>query len=141
MASYTVEPYPLAMVVCDSVHVDRGTGKYFLLGLFSTIASTDFPCQHPHLVVYTAVTDGIGTIKMRLDFVAVSDEEHPIASVEQEMQSEDPRITCEIAFEFKGLLFPEPGEYRFRLFANEEFLLERRILADLIPKKEDGHNV
>jgi hypothetical protein len=35
-----VNPYPLAMVVCDAIWLDPATGKRTILGCFSTIVSS-----------------------------------------------------------------------------------------------------
>lgn len=122
-------PYPLAMVVCDNIHRDPGTGKPFLLGCFSVIHAREFPAVHPLLALYVSVTNGRGTVPFRVQLVDVNEERDPIWLIEDEVEFPDPRVVAEMCFYLTGLTFVEPGEYRFQLFASNEFLMERRILV------------
>jgi len=133
-------PYPLAMVVCDYIHNDPGTGKAFLLGCFSVIQAREFPATHPCLALYVSVTNGRGTVPFKVQLVDVNEERDPIWMVEDEMEFPDPRVEAELYFHLINLNFAEPGEYRFQLFACNEFLMERRILVvkvmqDLVDKE------
>lgn len=127
------------MVICDACHRDPGTGKFFLLGLFSTIGATSFPFNHVQLVVYTAVTDGLGKVVLKLQFVEVSNEDDVLAETSQEANFDDPRMVAESVYMLLGLPIPRPGEYRFKLFANDEFLIERRVLVNAIKNEELSH--
>ena len=60
-----VEPYCLAMVLCDGVHRDMGTGKFTLLGAFSTLHAAQFPAKVV-FHVYFAITDGQGKTDISL---------------------------------------------------------------------------
>ncbi|MEX2288312.1 MAG: hypothetical protein WD648_14550 [Planctomycetaceae bacterium] len=127
---HSVTPFPLAMVVCDFIYRDPFTGKYTLTGLFSTIAGMEFPLVHPHLHVYTALTGGRGRIQLRLEITSADDDGGPLAVVQGEVDSaDDPRVIQELGIVFGGLVFPKPGEYRISLYANNEFMVERRLLA------------
>lgn len=122
-------PYPLAMVVCDNIHRDPGTGKSFLLGCFSVICASEFPAIHPCLALYVSVTNGRGTVPFRVQLVDVNEERDPIWVEENEFELPDPRVVLEMCFCLNNLTFTEPGEYRFQLFACKKFLMERRILV------------
>ena len=122
-------PYPLAMVVCDNIHRDPGTGKYFLLGCFSVIHAKKFPAVHPLLALYVSVTNGRGTVPLRVQLVDANEEREPIVVVETDVEFSDPRIVLDIRFLLGNLTFVEPGEYRFQLFASNEFLMERRVIV------------
>ena len=39
------EPVALAMVLCDGIHIDPGTGKRTLLGLFNSACSPELPAR------------------------------------------------------------------------------------------------
>ncbi len=121
-------PYPLAMVVCDFIWRDPFTTKKTLIGTFSVIGGTSFPLIHPSMDVYVSLTDGIGKCTVRLELADVNDEREPIFVLEQDVEFEDPRIVLEAVFQISGTTFPRPGEYRFKLFANQEFLIERRLI-------------
>ena len=61
-------PYCLAMVICDAAHRDPATGKFSILGTFSSLASPSYPSLI-RFVVYFAVTDGIGLVALRLQLI------------------------------------------------------------------------
>ena len=126
----TITPFPLAMVVCDFVYHDPYTGKFTLIGTFSTITGTEFPLIHPLLFVYAALTGGRGKIPLRLEVVDADDDSEPLTALNGSIDSKsDPRGIQEIAFCLPGLQFPKPGEYRIALHANDEFMVERRLLV------------
>ena len=125
-----VTPFPLAMVVCDFVYHDPYTGKFTLIGTFSTITGTEFPLIHPYLFVYAALTGGRGKISLRLEVNDADNDSEPIRVMNGGIDSKnDPRAIQEIAFCLPGLQFPKPREYRVALYANDEFMVERRLLV------------
>lgn len=126
--SNTVPPYPLAMVVCDAIWRDPASGKSTILGTFSAITGSDFPLTLPEIAVYVALTDGHGTINLKLQLVDVNEEHEPLNFAEGELDFDDPRSVAELAFHLTNITFPEPGEYRFQLYSASELLMERRIL-------------
>ena len=129
-----IVPYPLAMVVCDAIWQDPGTRKFTLLGTFSTIHGEKFPLRHNVLAVFVSLTDGRGKTPIRLRVVDVDEERNPVFDGTNEVDFTDPRMVFEIAYHGINLVFPEPGEYRFQLFARDEPLMERRVLV--IPSQE-----
>ena len=136
MAGQTVTPYPLAMVVCDFIWTDPYTRKQTIIGTFSTIGGPSFPLVHPILSVYVALTDGRGKMQIQLELVDVDEQRDPIFEDECEIEFTDPRMIHEMGFTVEGVQFPEPGEYRLKLSANGEFVIERRILV-MGPQEED----
>lgn len=134
-----LDPIPLAMIVCDAIHVDPSTGKRALLGLFTTIFSTEFPVKVPAMAVYATITECRGAFAVALQVIDANEEREPVARVEAEATSDSPLATLEIDFNLVGLEFPEPGEYRVQLFAAEAYLCERRLLVLQSPSREAPH--
>lgn len=130
-------PQVLALVLCDAIWRDPATGKAFLLGTFSVINSTAYPAAHGSMHAYVALSGGHGAAQLVLRIVDVDDEEKPLMEAGGPANFEDPRAVLEIDLEIKGVVFPKPGEYRFQLFAGEDLLLERRIVALQTGEKED----
>ncbi|MFN0053167.1 MAG: DUF6941 family protein [Planctomycetales bacterium] len=122
-------PYPLAMIVCDGLWRDPYTGKTTIIGTFSTIGGRSFPLRHPHLSVYVSLTDGHGKMTIRLELVDVDEVRPPILSLSEEFDFNDPRMIFEICYFAPNIVFPSDGEYRLKLIAREEFIIERRILV------------
>lgn len=135
-------PYPLAMVVCDAIHADPGTGKMTILGTFSAIFAPSFPAVHPQISVYLSVTDGRGTVPLNLRLVDANEEREPVFSVEAPIPFADPLSVVELRFLFQGVVFPEPGEYRIQVFAGAEHLIERRLAVIPTPRPpgEQAHD-
>ena len=122
-------PYPLAIVVCDAIHQDPGTGKRTVLGCFSTIFAREFPVVHPAMALYVALTDGHGKVPIKLRLIDVEEQGDALIEAEGEVIFPDPRAVLEMDFHLSGVVFPRAGEYRFQLFAGTEALIERRIVV------------
>ncbi len=129
MAQTPITPYPLAMVICDLAWRDPATGKSTLLGCFSAEMAPTFPLSVLSLGLYVAITDGRGKIPVRIRIIDVDEDREAILDSEVEVEFTDPRMIMEICLNVPGVTFPDPGEYRCQAFANNEFLMERRILA------------
>jgi hypothetical protein len=132
-------PYPLAMVISDAIWRDPGSGKRTILGCFSVIFAQGFPAAHPIMAVYVAVTNGRGKVKLVLQLVCTTDdegEEETLFRGEGEVEFPDPRTVVELDYHIGGIVFPREGEYRFQLFAGNEFLMERRLVVQQIPKEQ-----
>jgi len=120
-------PLPLALLICDGAHRDPATGKWTLLGLFNTLQVAQFPFHMPQMIAYLAMTDAQGKVPIKVKIVD-SDEIHdPLFIQENEFPIKDPRVVTDIVIGIRGVSFPKPGEYRLQVFANQEFLVERRI--------------
>ncbi len=127
MAQPPALPVPLAMVVCDAVWRDPGTGKHFLLGCFSAIGAREFPTVHPNLAVYLALTDGYGALELVL---ALADPSGRVAHESKvAVEFPDPRTIVEISVQVQNLTFAGPGEHRLQLHGGGSFIMERRILV------------
>jgi hypothetical protein len=118
------------MVVCDSIHIDPSTGKRYLLGTFSIIHAVEFPATHPVLCLYVSMTNGRGDTPIRIQLIDADEEREPIFVNEAEVPFDDPRTVVEMGIVLQNITFEAPGEYRFQLFASDEFLMERRILVN-----------
>jgi hypothetical protein len=129
MPSLMQLPQVLTMTIAEVVHRDGCTGKYSLLGLHNTIAAPTFPCTHPSLAVYLALTDGRGKTPLTLRLIDGEEERPPVFTVEALLDFPDPTQVVEGAFTCQRLQFPQPGEYRLQLLVAGELLLERRLFV------------
>jgi hypothetical protein len=119
-------PQPLAMVMCDLIWQDSYSRKHSLLGCFSQLNSSRFPFTHDRMSVYVLLTEGHGNVKLRLQLVDVDEERPPVVRIEVEQPFRNPTAVNESSFLLTGLRFEHPGDYRLQLFANGEFMMERR---------------
>jgi hypothetical protein len=118
-------PHVLAMIICDMVLDDRISGKKSLIGLFDAIAASSLPCLVNELFVFVALTEGHGEQMIHLRCVKASSNEE-LFDTETEVSFPDPLSVVEVNFGLCGCEFPEVGEYRFQLFANDSLLCERK---------------
>ena len=128
-------PHVLAMIICDMVIDDRISSKKSLIGLFDAIATTALPCTVNELHVFLALTDGYGTLEARLRCARASNDEELFSTV-QEVRFPDPLAVIELNLGFCGCEFPEAGEYRFQLYAEQTLLCERKFHVTLIEEDE-----
>ncbi len=127
MAASRPAPDVLSMIVCDQIITDRMTGKQSLIGMFSRIHARGFPASHPHLCVYVALTEGYGETEFTIRIVDANDERPPIVEGKGKVRFQNPRAIANLALQFHGLTFPEPGGYRVQLYSNGELLREARL--------------
>ncbi len=122
-------PVALAMVVCDAIYQDPATKKCTLLGTFSTITARRFPVVHPQLAVHVVLTNGHGNVRIKLALAGEDENPPPLFSGEGKIHFADPRVVAELNFQLSNVTFPRAGTYRFQLYANDELLMERRLLV------------
>lgn len=133
------------MVLCDAVHRDPGTGKWTLLGTFTTFAANEFPAT-VNFFIYYAVTDGMGDVAFKLRIASADD----LSSAGEEgtvyergpvkCHFENPLVVIEGAIQVPLSL--NPGLYHCELYANETLLMSRRLLALKVEgaEKDPGSN-
>jgi len=65
-------PSCLALLVCDAVITDRGTGKVSILGTFNEVLADGVPVLVPQLTVYAELSNGHGeaTVILRISRAA-----------------------------------------------------------------------
>jgi hypothetical protein len=124
------------MVLCDAVYRDATTGKFTLLGTFSTVGAASYPAK-VRFSVYFAVTDGLGPTGLRLRLVdaaaGITDRpspacEGPVFEMTADLSFDDPLEVIESVVLVETTL-PKPGLYHCELLANDELLMSRRLLA------------
>jgi len=115
------------MLVCDQIITDRLTGKQSLIGMFSRVHVRRFPCTHPQLAVFVALTDGYGEVELVIRIVDSNDARPPIVEGRGKVRFQNPRAIANLALSFHGLTFPEQGEYRVQLYSDGELLREARL--------------
>ncbi len=126
--SYSV-PYPLSLVLCDAVYTEPQTNKNALIGLFSVLYAPGFPVGHPGFCVYLAFSDCEGTVRLKLRIVDADEERDPIVEAVDDVQVSDRLAVCAMIWKLGAMVFPAAGEYRIQTFADDEPLLERRLIV------------
>lgn len=124
-------PIVLAILIAEHVWQSPNNGSYTILGTYSGIGGFEFPLVYRSMAIFLAMTGGHGKHVMRFDLVDVDDERPPVFSTEALVDFADPRDVAQAGFQIENAVFPEPGDYRLRLFIGAEFLMERRLEVTL----------
>ena len=133
MAAGKPPPICLSMLVCDSVQLDRTTGKVTILGAFENVSAPGFPARHPELAVFAELTDGRGRVAVTLSICRVTADDldgTELFSGSLEVVFADPRATVRLHFQVAPWDIPRAGEYRFILATDGTRIAERRITAN-----------
>ncbi len=130
-------PKTNAMLVCDYVITESGTNKKSLIGVFENISAAKFPCTHPSLSVYIKLTEGHGTYRFKLELVDLkSNKMIGKGEIPNEVTIRNPRIAHELVFNLKSLRFSQPGNYEFRIFANDKIFGQKAFMVSQIEPKD-----
>lgn len=131
-------PVLLSVIICDQVIQDHYTGKNTLVGVFDNINAMHFPARHPWLTIFCQLTNGRGKVPITVRLVDVQDSDKMLGGLKVEEKFKEPREIRNVRFDIGGIEFPHEGEYRFQIFANEEFLGERRIICRKIESPKES---
>jgi len=115
-------PVVLAVLLCDQIIMDAGSGKKSLIGIFDQITVGRFPAAHHRMAVYARLTDGRGRYTFRIDIVPMETEELVAQIPIGPLDWQDPMTPLDVVGEIVGLRLPTAGRYEVRIFANEAYL-------------------
>ncbi|MBS0662456.1 MAG: hypothetical protein JSR48_04280 [Verrucomicrobia bacterium] len=116
------KPQLLAWLTCDAVHIDPGSGKHTILGVFSNINARQFPVTHPFMVWFLTLTDcAPGAHKMRLSMGL--DPTRMQVLIERAFESMSPIHRINLINEIRNLTFPAAGDYSILIEVDDEPLL------------------
>jgi hypothetical protein len=112
-------PSVIAMLVCDQVITEQGSGKKSLIGVFERLNAFAFPTL-ARLAIYAKLVDAAGQYEFRVRLVNLKNESR-VAELKTSAQIKE-GITGELVINLGGIPFPEAGKYEFQLYANEIYL-------------------
>jgi len=97
-----------------------------------------FPWSHPGITVYAALTDGRGETAIQVRLIDVDEIREPVWENQTEVTFPDPITEVELLGVLDEIVFPEPGEYRLKLFAAGQLLRERRLMVIALENPESA---
>jgi hypothetical protein len=116
------KPQLLAWLTCDGVHIDPGSGKHTILGIFSNIQSREFPVTHPFMIWFMTITDcAPGQHRMRISMGLDATNLEPL--LERVFESQSPVHRINLINEIRNLSFPQAGDYSLLIEIDDEALL------------------
>ena len=123
-----VSPIMLSAVICDRVIFDKITGMPSLINIIQTINAQHYPTRNV-LVFFCELTNGHGKTKTTIRLVNTEKEDQPLFEQSGDVEFTDVHQVVTLAVNLHGVVFPEPGEYRFQLLTDGNLLGERRVVC------------
>ena len=117
----------LAWITCDGVHIDPGSGKHTILGIFSNIRACQFPVVHPlmlWLLTLTDCTPGQHTLKISIGL----DPTNMLKVIERPFESHSPMQRINIINELRNCSFPQAGDYHIHVEVDDELILATNLI-------------
>lgn len=124
-----VPPILLSAITCDRVIFDRITGMPSIINIVQIVNAQKYPVRNSQLVFFCELTNGHGITDLEIRLLNVEDEDEILFKQVKQVDFRDVRHVLTLALNMQGIIFPEPGEYRFQLFANGQLLGERRVVC------------
>jgi hypothetical protein len=116
------KPQVLVWITCDGVHIDPGTGKHTILGVFSNIRARQFPVVHPFMIWFLTISDvPAGEHKIRISMGVDHASMTPL--IDRTFESQSPLQRINLINEIRNLSFAQPGDYSIIIEVDEEPLL------------------
>lgn len=130
----TLKPIVLALILSDTVIREAGTNKLSLIGTFNGIFANNFPCTHPSLCVYIAITEGRGRVPCKLRMTSLQDNSN-VFELPGQIDFGGPASVGELVFQLQQIRFPEPGVYSIEFWTGDELLASRKLNVQLTEKQ------
>jgi hypothetical protein len=126
-------PIALAINVCENAAFYDDSAAFDLMRCFTTVYCGEFPALQPSVFVHIDLTNGRGSVVIKLILSPTDYENEPIEEMSDRVFFEDPRNIKQICFDLGAVTFPAAGEYTVTIYAGDERIAERRIFAVLEP--------
>ncbi len=130
-------PSVVAMLVCDQVIAEQGSGKKSLIGVFEIFAAFGFPVLVPRIAIYVKLADAFGKYQFKLRLVRLKDESL-VAEIGLEADVKDSAHYSELVLNMGNLPFPDAGKYEFQLYAGDIYLHRVTVQAALTQLPQGG---
>lgn len=116
-----IQPYVLAILICDTIITEEGTGKKTLVGVFGQVVALEYPAPH-RFGIYVKLTDAQGPYQLHIEYVDVSNDRIIEERLDLGRIDVPSRLSAaEIVLTVTAPI-PSPGAYEFRLYGNNAYL-------------------
>jgi len=124
-----VTPILLSAIICDRVIFDKISGMPSIINIIQMINAHRFPVRHDQLIFFCELTNGHGKTNTKIRLVDINQEDKVLFEQQGVVEFKDVRQIVTVAINLVGIVFSQPGEYRFQLFAEDTLLGERRVMC------------
>lgn len=116
------KPQLLCWLTCDGVHLDPGSGKHTILGVFSNIKAQRFPITHPFMIWFMTLTDcAVGQHRMKISIGLDPTQLQEL--IARPFESHSPLQRINLINEIRNLTFPQAGDYSLLVEIDDEPIL------------------
>lgn len=125
----------LALIVCDQVIVEHGTGKKTLVGIFNQVNCRKFPARHPQFSIFVSIHGGKGTYQARITITREAGDvtTPPLISVSGPIKLDMPMHVVEIHFKLGNFVFPDKGIYAVNFLCDDDLIMTRPFMVAEVP--------
>ncbi len=120
-----IKPSIHAFLVCDTIIIDSLTGKKSIIGAFTHLWAKTFPCQHPQVGVYFSLSDAEGQYAFDIQLIYLDQDQMVGKGTLPPLDIRNRLTTHDFGVNIPYLVFPGPGKYEFRLYANGNFITQK----------------
>ena len=124
-----VPPILLSAIICDRVIFDKITGMPSLINIIQTLNAPKYPLRSGSFVFFCEMTNGHGLTKTKIRLVDAEQEDRVLFEQGGTVKFENVQQVLTLAINMRGIVFNNPGEYRFQLFSEDHLLGERKIIC------------
>jgi hypothetical protein len=124
-----VPPIVLSMLLCDAVHRDADTGKFYLLGSSNFRRFPSFPARSSAAQLFLSLVEVNGSYDLCVRIVDVNEEDDPIFETRGQLVGYKPLSYYEFTIPLPGVEFPHAGEFFLQLVIGGETVAERRLVV------------
>lgn len=119
-------PVAIGLAVCEQVIVEEKTHNITLVNCFRRLYFRSFPSSPQRMAIHTILTDGHGTVGIRLHLERL-DTLEDIYMRDTRVAFSDPLREISLLFRPPPLSFPAAGRYEFSLLVEGDPLTRRVI--------------
>ena len=132
-------PSVQAMLVCEKIIEEAGSGKKSLINLFTEVRSNGLPVSMA-MALYVRLTDGEGMYVFKVDIVHLQTDKKIASATLPGIESTDRLRPMEVVILIPRIDFGEAGKYEFQIYANDVFLGHSSVDVGVAGAKPDASN-
>lgn len=130
------KPIGIALLICDRVIADAVTHEKTLVSTFNQILAKSFPCVHPRMTIFVAITNGRGPTQAEIRCVNESDDNTRVFGMKGPISFPDPIHVVEISFCFNNVHFAKPGLHSVEFLCDGELVLQSRFQVSMVKREK-----
>jgi hypothetical protein len=126
------KPIGIALLICDRVITDATTHEKTLVSTFNQVVARTFPCIHPRMTIFVAVTNGSGPTETEIRCVNESEQDQVVFDMKGTIRFIDPNHVVEMSFQFNNVTFVKPGLHSIEFLCGGELVLHTRFQVSMV---------